>query len=293
MVNGQPMEDMAMMTSRPVLLLRAPTSPDRYETTLARASYRPLSLPVLETAFENLEDLSHIIRGEDERGPVDGIIVTSARAVEACAQAGTDINWRNIRFYAVGPATASQLAQLPNPPQDVRGTESGTAERLADFIVKDANREDNLLYLTGDKNRETLSRVVREGLGEHIMKELRVYGTCGVRNFEDTLAHAIQGEETDEENSQPWWIVFFAPSTATHVMPALRTRFSLPMAVAVKRKGIDRLNENELRRARVAAIGPTTAEYLRNELGLRVDAVPDVPSADSLVLALDKALYVE
>ena len=182
-----------------ILLLRTPASPpetDRYEAALLRASFRPLSLPVLETSFENLDRLSRIIRrdDDDDTGTVDGVIVTSARAVEACAHAGADIDWRDVRFYAVGPATAAQLAQLPNPPQDVRGTESGTAERLARYIVQDATREVKLLYLTGDKNLDTLSRVVREGLGEGCLRELGVYATRGVRDFEGTLAGALQGE---------------------------------------------------------------------------------------------------
>ena len=181
-----------------VLLLRARAAPpeiDRYEAALTRASFRPLSLPVLETALENLDRLARIVRGEDEEGTVDGVIVTSARAVEACANAGADIDWRAKRFYVVGPATAAALqVQLPNPPQDVRGMESGTAEQLARFIVHDATREERLLYLTGDKNRETLSRVVREGLGEDVLRELRVYATRGVRDFESNLTRALQGE---------------------------------------------------------------------------------------------------
>ena len=183
-----------------VLLLRTPTAPpetDRYEKALKRDdSFRPLSVPVLETAFENLERLSRIVRGEDDEGRVDGVIVTSARAVEACANAGANIDWRAIRFYVVGPATATALqAQLPNPPQDVRGMESGTAEQLAHFIVHDATREERLLYLTGDKNRDTLSRVVREGLGEGVLRQLRVYATRGVRDFESNLTRALQGEK--------------------------------------------------------------------------------------------------
>jgi uroporphyrinogen-III synthase len=181
------------------LLLRTPETPpetDRYEAALTRASFRPLSLPVLETALENLDRLSRIVRGQDDgndRGIVDGVIVTSARAVDACANAGADIDWRDVRFYAVGPATAAMLARLPNPPRDVRGTESGTAERLAHYIVRDlaAGKGERLLYLTGDKNRETLSRVVREGLGEDVLIELRVYATRGVRDFESHLARAL------------------------------------------------------------------------------------------------------
>jgi len=179
------------------LLLRTPETPpetDRYEAALARASFRPLSLPVLETALENLGRLSRIVRGQDDdRGTVDAVIVTSARAVDACANAGADIDWRGVRFYAVGPATAAMLARLPNPPQDVRGTESGTAERLAHYIVRDlaARKGERLLYLTGDKNRETLSRVVGEGLDEDVLIELRVYATRGVRDFESLLARAL------------------------------------------------------------------------------------------------------
>ncbi len=183
-----------------VLLLRTPAAPpgtDRYEAALKRASFRPLSLPVLETAFENLERLSRIVRGEDEEGTVDGVIVTSARAVDACADAGADIDWGAMRFYAVGPATATALrTQLPNPPQDIRGTESGTAEQLARYIVQDATKEERLLYLTGDKNRETLPRVVTEGLGEGVLRELRVYATRAVQDFESCLERALrlQGE---------------------------------------------------------------------------------------------------
>jgi len=243
-----------------------------------RASFRPLSLPVFETALENLECLSDIVRGEAKEGTVDGVIVTSARAVDACANAGADIDWRAMRFYAVGPATAAALrAQLPNPPQDVRGTESGTAEQLARYIVQDATREERLLYLTGDKNRDTLSRTVAEGLGEGVLRELRVYATRGVGDFECSLKRALQGEPDDD--NEPWWIVLFAPSAARHVMPALRKHFTMTADKSSP-------SGSGLRRARLAAIGPTTAKYIREDLGLELDAVADAPTAESLVLSL-------
>ena len=114
------------------------------------ASFHPLSLPVLETTLENLD---HIVRKEDDRCAAHGVIVTSARAVVTCANTGTYTDWRPVRSYAVGPANATMLARLSNPPRDVRGTESGTAERLGHFIVLDAARNERLLYLTGDKTR--------------------------------------------------------------------------------------------------------------------------------------------
>ena len=79
--------------------------------------------------------------------------------------------------------------------------------------------------------------------------------------------------------------MFFAPSSAAHVMPALCMHFSFEM-----RESSD-INEkkNELRRARVAAIGPTTRDFLWDEIGVCVDVVPDTPSADSFTLALTRA----
>ncbi|KAI9463508.1 tetrapyrrole biosynthesis, uroporphyrinogen III synthase [Russula earlei] len=266
-----------------VLLLRTPASPpetDPYEAALTRASFRPLSLPVLETVLENVDRLSRIIRGEDE-GRVDAVIVTSARAVDACANAGVDTDWRAVRFYVVGHATAAALARLRTPPQDVRGMECGTAERLARYIVGDARREERLLYLTGDKNRETLARVVREGLGEEgVLRELRVYATRGVGDFEGRLSRALEGETV--EDGERWWIVFFAPSAAAHAMPALRAHFSMAAREGWRDDGLGRGRAQ----ARVAAIGGTTGDYLSEHVGLIVDAVAERPSGESLTAAL-------
>lgn len=92
--------------------------------------------------------------------------------------------------------------------------------------------------------------------------------------------HVVLSEGDDDE-CESWWIVFFAPSSAAHVMPALRAHFSLAARESSPSSG-----ESRLRRARLAAIGPTTEAYLRDELSLRVDAVPEAPNADSLVIAL-------
>lgn len=80
-----------------------------------------------------------------------------------------------------------------------------------------------------------------------------------------------------EDDDEPWWIVFFAPSAAAHVMPALRGHFSM---------GVGESSPASKRRARLAAIGPTTAKSIREDAGFEVDAVADEPNADSLVLSL-------
>lgn len=60
-------------------------------------------------------------------------------------------------------------------------------------------------------------------------------------------------------------------------MPALRGHFSM---------GVGESSPASKRRARLAAIGPTTAKSIREDAGFEVDAVADEPNADSLVLSL-------
>jgi uroporphyrinogen-III synthase len=87
---------------------------------------------------------------------------------------------------------------------------------------------------------------------------------------------------TLEANDEPWWIVLFAPSAAGHVMPALRKHFSMTAGKSSPSPG----RGSGLRRARLAAIGPTTAKFVQEDLRLDVDAVADAPTAESLVSSL-------
>jgi uroporphyrinogen-III synthase len=86
----------------------------------------------------------------------------------------------------------------------------------------------------------------------------------------------------DHDDHEPSWIVFFAPSAASHVMPALRRHLSLPAREPASLPQ----GEGKLCRARLAAIGLMTMVYLREELGLVVEAVAEMPNAESLVVAL-------
>lgn len=48
-----------------------------------------------------------------------------------------------------------------------------------------------LLYLTGDKNRETLPEILREGGLE--LRSLKVYETRGSSRFEEELGEVVRG----------------------------------------------------------------------------------------------------
>lgn len=104
-------------------------------------------------------------------------------------------------FYVIGETTASAAAELRTTlpsrlvPGDIRGREqSGTAEQLAHFISSDLSiRTDTakkLLYLTGDKNRDTLPNILTsEGI---ILDALQVYATDGSSSFRYDLKNALE-----------------------------------------------------------------------------------------------------
>ncbi|RDX46079.1 tetrapyrrole biosynthesis uroporphyrinogen III synthase [Lentinus brumalis] len=294
-----------------VLLLRSASEDnglDKYEEAFRARGYRALSIPVLETVHTNTERLANVVRAggliaqQTEKGYA-GVIVTSGRACEAwrlvVEQLAMDRRysreaggWSTIPFYTVGQATASALSAIrdsfpssPYGPNDIRGAaESGSSEKLAHFIVSDlsARPEDargrKLLYLTGDKNRDTLPKILTDaGIG---LDSLQVYATQGSSRFEEDLANALEGVQ-DPERDESWWIVHFAPSSAKHTLPILSKHFDMPANVKIEGQ-----KTNTLRRARLAAIGPTTSTYLEAELHLRVDVVAEKPNPDALAAGI-------
>ena len=119
----------------------------------------------------------------------------------------TDTDWGNTPFYVVGEATASALREIhdaagdfPSVPKDIRGAaESGTGEKLAHFILRDLPPSDGprtLLYLTGDKNRDVLPNILRDGGVD--LQPLQVYATQGSSTFASDLQKALDSVSPSE-----------------------------------------------------------------------------------------------
>ena len=77
-----------------------------------------------------------------------------------------------------------------------------------------------------------------------------------------------------------WWIVFFAPSAAVTALPSLSRWFEIDPGSA------SQLPHKRVRGARLAAIGPTTAASMWDELHLRVDVVSAKPTPSDVVGAV-------
>ncbi|KAG1853191.1 tetrapyrrole biosynthesis, uroporphyrinogen III synthase [Suillus subalutaceus] len=285
-----------------VLLLRAANqdSPDRYENAFRSRGYHPISVPVLETVIVCREELARRLSIGPEKQDLSGVIITSQRAVEAWFEAAQALitadnntplkpesDWWSVPFYAVGEATSVALRDLCEKipmytPRDIRGgSETGTAERLAGFILKDLPSDGTsrkLFYLTGDKNRDTLPRIL-ESAGV-ALDPLQVYATQGSSMFPHDLSLALE-----HEGSSWGWIVYFAPSVAEFVTPILRNHFALPV-VNLSTEPEDCTQLSEYHRVKVAAIGPTTESFLQQTLKLSVAVTARNPKADDLADAV-------
>ncbi|GEM12550.1 uroporphyrinogen-III synthase [Rhodotorula toruloides] len=276
-----------------LVLVRTPQGPleqDPYRLALASlntASALTLRhLPVLSTSFSNKDELVDVVLRvqKDGREAYDGVIMTSARSVEAWSTAQTTLTSSppsvnlptpSIPFFVVGNPTRTNLARVPVPPPPdlVFGAEeSGTGEKLASFILQHftassevptlPRRRRRLLYLTGDKNRDTVPRILEEGGVE--LETLQVYATTRAPGFEADLDRILSEVENGDGLV---WMVLYSPSGSKECLAELRQR-GLVHSASVH------------------------APFLEDER-IPVHAVADKPEPEALVLAVLDATAAE
>ncbi|KAF5353240.1 hypothetical protein D9756_007891 [Leucocoprinus leucothites] len=282
-----------------VILLRSPaeSQPDPYESTLLAASLNPYSIPALETSFTHLSDLQSLVSLGPQAKDYAGVIITSKRSCEAWTTAAKNqlaslspndvsrselkaslVAWTKVPFYVVGKGTAAALEEFRelclesgvNSTLDIRGQETGTGEQLAHFILEDIRGDrdsNNLLYLTGDKNRDTVSKILSS-------EEAKA---------SNITLHTLQVYETHDNI---WWFVFFAPSSSQFAYPMLSEHFQF---IPKDSPSVSNAT-SALPIARVAAIGRVTSAFLEEELKVRVDAIAAKPSPEALAAAISSAM---
>lgn len=308
-----------------LILLRTPSNPfqnDSYHSSSLSHNLTPHHIPVLSTSHINLSTLQLITR-EGLETRYSGVIVTSARAVDAwpaskLRQVSPDRSedenkppWATtIPFFTVGKATRDAVINRSGLQLDsnhvLGAEETGNGDKLASFIVeffKSMGRtpELPLLYLVGDKNRET----IQDSLKENGIKveRLQVYETAMAHDFEERLDAVLEGLDVSNavgEDQQSLsvdygcqrivWLALFSPSGAKLCLQALRKRQLLPP----RKRDQDEADNGEFAHGsglviRLAAIGPTTRAFLEQEEGLETHAIASSPDADELLRSIRDA----
>ena len=240
--------------------------------------FRSLSLPLLSSLIST-----------DPTPRYSGVILTSTRSAEAWSRAAdsTHPSWSSIPFFVVGPGTRDAVLRLdPVPSPTILGAGlTGSGEKLSFFIVEHFGGEVPelpLLYLVGDKNRDTIPRILGDA-GIRLVKQ-QVYETCPAGDVETRLEEIIDRifeARCEGEECPTIWFALFSPSGAKHCLGVLRTRDML----RCRREGEGR-EEERPPRIKLAAIGPTTKAYVEGEEGLFMHAVAASPDPLDLIRAM-------
>jgi uroporphyrinogen-III synthase len=297
----------------PVLLLKTKSTPaDGYEEYLQIAEnnhYKPFFVPVLEHHFreEALQHIQDLIVGNGfctsfesapDKKKYGGIIFTSQRAVEALTTVIARIRQEalpldellphHVPFYVVGPATARGLSalELSSP---VLGEGTGNGEALAQFILKHYNslwhRVSNqkgakppLLFLVGEQRRDIIPKTLQSDTVEESHRigvdELVVYETGEMQSFKTDFT--AQWKSNEENGSKIQWVIVFSPTGCRALLN------SLGLLNPDTGKVFPRSSQAHPRKILVAAIGPTTRDYLRREFEFEVDACAESPNPEGV-----------
>ncbi|KAK9367493.1 tetrapyrrole biosynthesis, uroporphyrinogen III synthase [Lipomyces kononenkoae] len=258
-----------------ILFLKNPNpdpARDQYAISARSNGYDSCFLPVLSHTFVDQAGLrtclSDLAANADKGQPVDALIITSQRAVEAVASAlleladSTQSYIRSLPLYTVGPATAA-LVQTHGFNKVLGGPDAGNGRILASQIVKALPRR--CLFFTGETRRDVIPVTLREHGIECI--ERVVYASEGVEGVEKQFIELI----TNDRKEQVWWTVFFSPAGSESIA-----------------RQIFLANNNSGGMTKVAAIGPTTEEFLL-KIGVTPDTVSRKPDPESLLQGINEA----
>ena len=314
----------------PIIFLKAPTTPkDPYTSLFSEPSsprgpsplaigsstYSPHHVSVLEHTYI----LDPLVKPEDglllhlDPFPYHALVFTSQRAVSAyrkACQSLPDSSTKEtlvsleIPFYAIGPATAASLRETQRqffPRCKVRGEESGNGKALADFILQDLKHQHHdkvfehvgtgtggeppeqrlkVGFVTGEKHRDVLPKTLQKE-GIHV-EELVVYKIEPRKDLPNRLSSAL--EEAKQQSSGYHWIVLFSSTAAKQILHSVR---ALHEGTGQVKEG---WHDDHERKTRIAAIGGSTAEAVRREYGLLVDAMADKPTPQGVREAIERAM---
>ena len=304
----------------PVYLLKTISAPsDAYEgyfSTLRNGKYKPVFVPVLDHMFR--DDALRTLRRSAERfafaggSPADlrrqatnnpakkyaGIIFTSQRAVDAFGTVIAKLDPtkfealfdREMPLYVVGPATARGVKAL-GLPCPVVGDETGNGEALADFILDYQNKLSQevthlngrrlpLLFPVGETRRDIIPKTLQSDTMPPAQRtavvEVIVYETGEMTTFEEDFSDLLQVAKKAGVKEQ--WVVVFSPQGCEAMLSALGW---LDERGGKYSEGRRQVMSGSIT-TRVATIGPTTRDFLVQDLGFEPDVCAERPSPEGL-----------
>lgn len=273
--NSTPQQDFFLHCNMPdrkrVILFKKKDADDKYNQLLLEHHFEPEFIPVLDHKLINIDAIKTIIQNGPKREQLCAMVLTSQRSVEAINEAYNELisldqhvrdEWNSMPIYIVGPQTAEALGQSPLFRDANHDGHWIVAPRASELIKSFSAQhlDSTVLFLAGDKRREIIPEALSAA---HIsLREIKSYVTC---------AHPDLANRIIQDNKallQADWTVYFSPSGLKFLLNQLDDKTLL------------------LANSNIASIGPTTSDYITNELGYQVQVEAEKPDAEHLVQAM-------
>lgn len=259
-----------------IVLLKNETTPvDPYMKAILKDDTNLIFIPLLNHTHINHPIIIDFLMSSEFLDEYKALIITSQRCIESLdivlgklRDSGFDKIDKilNKPAYTVGPATHSVLSNLGF--KDIRGgSDAGNGSILADLMIADplfdidvdGLKNSKVLFLTGEIRKDIVpKKLLSNGFN---LRELVAYRTENrqdiIERYMEINSKLFDSSSHNDEN----WIVFFSPQGTEGI--------------------VDHIQNNHIA-FKIAAIGPTTEEYLLNK-GVTPDVVCKKPTADSLL----------
>lgn len=250
------------MTKKRVVLFKKSDTLDSYNESLLEHGYAPQFIPVLDHISTNIDAIRDILLA----GPQSfhALILTSQRSVQAMSEAYNTITntehirdqWDAVPVYIVGPHTAKKLSEFALFNDPSYWTVAPRALELIPLVIRDQLPSATLLFLAGDKRRDLIPTQLKAA--HFNLVEVQSYATC---------MHPLLPLRMEEWQTPPAWCVLFSPSGLKFLLDCIK-------------------HPDVLSATSIAAIGPTTAEYIQERLHISPHVIAAEPDAYHLTEAM-------
>jgi uroporphyrinogen III methyltransferase/synthase len=246
-----------------VLVTRQTSQAGVWCRALESAGARPVLVPLIQTV--PVRDVHALDAAFEALAQYDWLVAASANALRELARAarerGVTLAKLRARVACVGPASAAAAAALGLAPEPAVG---GDAQRMLAWLLAHESWPGKRVLLPCAERAGAALPAGLRAAGAHV-DALTLYRTEPTPFDGAALRAELEARRLDA-------LAFASPS-------AVRS-----LAAGVGREGLA-----AARAAAVVAIGPITADALR-EVGLAPDVVAETPDADGLVSALEAHL---
>ncbi|KAF6063991.1 Uroporphyrinogen-III synthase HemD family protein [Candida albicans] len=214
-----------------ILLKNASIPSDPYDIKFSNSNkYKPNFVPLLTHRHKDKSQTLSFLISDEFLNNIPIFIITSQRAVEMFKESTYKI-LKSVGF------------------KDVRGgDEAGNGSKLADLIKQDTIGRENIpmVFFTGVIRKDIIPRKLIDS-GYNNFQEFILYQTGDRLDIIDNFKKVIHGLDKDKDNDDVW-IVFFSPQGTKEIVNYL----------------IDRDGNSNQKNWKIASIGPTTRDYLKD-----------------------------